>query len=73
MERVDGFVGDDELEEITVLNEVGTFKNMMVWNHEDIVDGENVFVKGLSEWIDFAETVSHVFLECGRRHVHHCC
>ena len=57
MEGVDEYVGDDEPEEVTVLNEVGSFKNIMVWNHEDIVDEENVFVKGLSEWIDFAETV----------------
>ena len=63
MEGSDGYKGDEELEETRVLNEVGSFTNILVWNHEDVVDGDNAFLKGLSEWIGFAEAVSHVFQE----------
>lgn len=52
---------EEEQEEVTVLNEVGSFEKVVVWNHESIVDGDDAFVKGLGEWIAFAEAVSHVF------------
>ena len=52
--------GEEEREEVTVLNEVGSFQNLFVWNHESMVDGDDAFVKGLNEWIGFAEAVSHV-------------
>ena len=50
--------GAEEQEVITVLNEVASFNNIIVWNHESIVDGDNAFMKGLSEWINFAKAVS---------------
>ena len=70
---IEGYDGDEELEETTVLNEVGSFKNILIWNHEDIFEGDNAFVKGLSEWIGFAEAVSHVLPGMWLRDVHGCC
>ena len=57
----------EEQEEITIWREVGSFDNLLLWNHESMIDGNDAFVKGLSEWIGFAEAVSHVFPVCGRR------
>ncbi|KAL9136021.1 MAG: hypothetical protein Q9175_002759 [Cornicularia normoerica] len=49
--------GDEELEEDTVLNEIGSFEKVIIWNHESMVDGDDAFVKGLSEWIGFAQVM----------------
>jgi ribonuclease H2 subunit C len=35
-----------------------TFSDVMVWDHEAVPDGDDVYVKGMEEWIDFAEAVS---------------
>ena len=43
--------------ELKLLEEVGQFDEIMIWGHETIAEGDNVFVKGLSEWIGFAESV----------------
>ena len=51
---------EEEHEESTVLNEVGSFDILLIWNHESMVDGDDAFVRGLSEWIGFAEAFSHV-------------
>ena len=56
---------EEEQKEVTMLNELGSFDKLLIWNHESMVDGDDPFVKGLSEWIDFAEAVSGVFSICG--------
>ena len=61
MADLDGDEGDEEQEEVTMLNEVGSFDKVVIWNHESMVDGDDAFVKGLGEWIGFAQAVSHVF------------
>ena len=53
-----GEEGEEEQEEATLLKEVGSFEKIVVWNHESMVNGDDAFVKGVSEWIDFAEAVS---------------
>lgn len=50
---------EEEEEEITVLKEVGSFEKVIIWNHESMVDRDDAFMKGLNEWIGFAEAVSH--------------
>ena len=40
-----------------ILQEVGTFGNVVVWGHETTAETDDVFVKGLGEWINFAESV----------------
>ena len=52
-----------------MLKEVGSFDKMLIWNHESMVDGDDTFVKGLSEWVGFAEAVSHMFETCEYIHV----
>jgi len=38
-----------------------TFTHVMVWDHEAVPGGDDVYVKGMEEWIDFAEAVcSHL-------------
>ena len=53
---------DDENEieeevEVRMFEEVGSFDNVMLWDHEKVAEGDDAFVKGLSEWIGFAEGV----------------
>ncbi len=60
LEGEEGEEGEEEQEEVTVLNEVGSFDKVVAWNHESVVDGDDAFVKGLGEWIAFAEAVSHI-------------
>ena len=58
-ECLEGEEGEEEQEGIIVLDEVGSFKKVIIWNHESVVHGDDAFMKGLSEWIGFAEAVSH--------------
>ena len=64
---------EEEEEEVTVLNEVGSFSEVVVWNHESMADGDDAFVKGMSEWIGFAKAVSHMFLAWGHKEMHNYC
>lgn len=34
------------------------FGEIMVWDHEAVPEGADVYVKGVEEWIGFAEAVS---------------
>ena len=64
---------EEEQEDMPVMNEIGSFDNLLLWNHESMINEDDAFVKGLSEWISFAEAVSHAFLVRRRRYVHdHC-
>ena len=56
----EGEEGEEEQEEATILKEVGSFEKIVVWNHESMVSEDDAFVKGVSEWIDFAEAVSNL-------------
>ena len=55
---------EEEQEDMTVLNEIGSFDNLFLWNYESMVTEDDAFVKGLNEWITFAEAVSHAFPVC---------
>jgi ribonuclease H2 subunit C len=47
-----------EVEEpVKVLGAQGTFDEMMVWGHEILPAADDAFVKGVEEWVRFAETV----------------
>lgn len=41
-----------------IMEQHATFSDVMVWDHEAVPDGDDVYVKGMEEWIDFAEAVS---------------
>ena len=53
---------DDEneelVQEVKVLETTGKFDEINVWAHEAVPEGEDVYVKGIEEWIGFAESVS---------------
>ena len=56
--------GEEEGEEpVAVLEEVGAFEKIVVWDHEKVVEDDDGVVKGVAEWIRFAEAVS---LETGQ-------
>ena len=43
------------------LEEVASFDKLVLWGHESLVEGDDMFVKGVEEWIGFAEAVSFAF------------
>lgn len=40
------------------MDQHATFEEIMVWDHEAVPEGADVYVKGIEEWIGFAEAVS---------------
>ncbi|KIW21084.1 hypothetical protein PV08_01663 [Exophiala spinifera] len=52
---------EDEEEEppepVKVLEEVTTFDDVIVWGHDQVPSQDDAFVKGLEEWISFAEAI----------------
>jgi ribonuclease H2 subunit C len=40
-----------------IMEQHATFSDVMVWDHEAVPGGDDVYVKGMEEWIDFAEAV----------------
>lgn len=40
-----------------ILETHGTFDEMIVWGHEFLPAADDSYVKGVEEWIKFAETV----------------
>ena len=49
---------DEDQEELGLLEEMGSFENIVVWGHESVAGNEDPFVRGMIEWISFAEVVS---------------
>ncbi|GLI77932.1 hypothetical protein PoHVEF18_006229 [Penicillium ochrochloron] len=48
--------GEPEPEEpVKVLEAQGTFDELMVWGHEILPAADDTFVKGVEEWVRFAE------------------
>ena len=48
---------EDEEPDFRKLEQTGRFDEVILWDHEKLVEGDDAFVKGLSEWIEFAEAV----------------
>lgn len=44
-------------EPVKILETQGTFDEMIVWRHEFLPAADDSYVKGVEEWIKFAETV----------------
>ena len=49
----------------STLDNVATFDEVVVWGHETVVETDNSFVRGVDEWVIFAEAVSS---RCSARH-----
>lgn len=47
-----------EVQMVGTLEEVAKFEEVIIWDHEAIPSGDDAFVKGMEEWIRFAEVVS---------------
>ncbi len=52
---------DEEEEEAKVLEDVAAFEELVIWGHEAMPEGDDPFVKGVEEWVKFAEAVSQLF------------
>ncbi|KAI2640852.1 ribonuclease H1 small subunit [Hypomontagnella submonticulosa] len=51
---------DDQLETGTMQGKA-TFDEVMIWNHESLADsGEDPYLRGMEEWISFAEQVRQI-------------
>ena len=61
-EEEDGAVGGGEEPEVRVMETRGTFDEVTVWGHEMAPEDGDEYVKGIREWIGFAEAVSLVAL-----------
>ena len=57
----------EEIEEVQVLEEVASFDKVVLWGHETLVEGDDPFVKGVEEWIGFAEAVSYAYMFRAKR------
>jgi ribonuclease H2 subunit C len=49
---------EDEMEvEVKIAEKVGEFDEVVVWGHGGPIGEDDVVVRGLKEWIDFAESM----------------
>ena len=48
---------EEEEEEVRVMEEMGTFEEVVVWGHGGVVGEGDEFVRGVGEWVGFAEGV----------------
>lgn len=46
--------------DLKFLEKVGTFDEVVIWGHEATAENDDVFVKGLGEWLDFAQSVRRI-------------
>ncbi|WPH04532.1 ribonuclease H1 small subunit [Acrodontium crateriforme] len=50
----------DKMIDVKQLNVQGTFDEVMVWGHEAIADEDDAFVRGVTEWMGFAQAMHAV-------------
>jgi ribonuclease H2 subunit C len=48
---------DEDLEEVKVIDEVGTWDEMVIWRHEALADEGDPYVKGMEEWIALSAAI----------------
>ncbi|KAF2703567.1 ribonuclease H1 small subunit, partial [Pleomassaria siparia CBS 279.74] len=49
---------EDEGAEVKIMEQIGTFDQVMVWGHGGTVDlSQDVYGRGLGEWVGFAEGI----------------
>ncbi|MCJ1469450.1 hypothetical protein MMC07_008083 [Pseudocyphellaria aurata] len=53
----DNLMEEDKDEVVKALDEVAHFEELVVWGHETVPEDDNVFVKGMEEWIKFADAI----------------
>lgn len=52
---------DEDSTPVNILEMQGIFDDMIVWDHEKLPESDDAFVKGIHEWIGFANAVSLFF------------
>jgi len=58
LEAQDEEEGDEDNEEMQVVEQVAAFDHVVVWNHEVLPDSlDDAYSKGIEEWIGFADAV----------------
>ncbi|KKA25246.1 Ribonuclease H2 subunit C, partial [Rasamsonia emersonii CBS 393.64] len=53
----DGAIDGDSEEPVKVLEKQATFNEFVVWGHEVLPAADDPFVKGVEEWLKFAEAM----------------
>lgn len=56
----EGIEGEEASEPTRVLEAVATFDEVIVWGHDQVPAADDTFVKGIEEWIGFAEAINSV-------------
>lgn len=51
-------LGKDEEVEVKMLEQTAEFDEMVVWGHEALPETDDVYVRGVEEWVGFAAAVS---------------
>ncbi|KEF54096.1 uncharacterized protein A1O9_09891 [Exophiala aquamarina CBS 119918] len=57
IEIEDGEDDDEPLEPVRILDELSSFDEVVVWGHDQIPASDDPFVRGVEEWIAFAEAL----------------
>lgn len=52
----------EEASSAKILEEKATFDEIVIWGHDELPEKGDIFVKGVEEWIAFAEAVSFALL-----------
>jgi ribonuclease H2 subunit C len=48
---------EEAAEPVQILETVATFEEVTVWGHDQLPAADDPFVKGIEEWIAFAEAI----------------
>ncbi|KAI5785610.1 ribonuclease H2, subunit C [Peziza echinospora] len=59
-EDIDGMDSEDRDEKPKECKVLGEFKEIMVWGHEELPEGNEVIWKGVDEWMGLAETMHEI-------------
>ena len=57
VEEEDGVIGAVEEQRIKAFGEIAEFHRITIWGHENVLEQDDIFSKGIEEWIDFAEAM----------------
>ena len=57
-DEVQEMIQEEEPEPVKIVDVVAGFDEILVWGHDELpTEEENVFCKGLNEWMAFAEEI----------------
>lgn len=48
---------DEDAEPVRIAQNLATFDEIVVWGHDQLPASDDAFVKGVEEWISFAEAI----------------